>query len=277
MQGDCTLCNDTILKSAGVRPNIATFECGHEFHLSCILTYSQENLSKICPICNEFNSARINLGDDRLIAIQTLIEARRAYKNNSKSGFFSWFQEKSIPAMIRSGTSLESMKLKGITPEDIVENGIDWNTMVGVYKTSTLLNFGFKWHHMITMGFEPNHFKTLNWHQMTDVLKLTATDMLKTSISIRQLADLKFDLAHLHQMGFRMKEFKQIGGNCNTMSLITKDLSEIKTYLNPSGKDWEDLGFTKDAISKNGWNSNDFTPFRKSRSINVVKSGGFVF
>ena len=126
--------------------------------------------------------------------------------------------------------------------------------MVGIYKTSTLLNFGFKWHHMITMGFEPNHFKTLNWHQMTDVLKLTATDMLKTSISIRQLADLKFDLAHLHQMGFRMKEFKQIGGNCKTMSLITKD-----------------------AISKNGWNSNDFTPFRKSRSINVVKSGGFVF
>ena len=85
MQGDCTLCNDTILKSAGVRPNIATFECGHEFHLSCILTYSQENLSKVCPICNKFNSARIKLGDDRLIAIQTLIEARRMYKNNPKS------------------------------------------------------------------------------------------------------------------------------------------------------------------------------------------------
>lgn len=277
MQDDCTLCNDTILKSAGVRPNIGTFECGHEFHLSCILSFSQENLSKICPTCNEFNSARINLGDDRLIAIQTLIEARRAYKNTTtRGGFFNWFQEKSIPAMVKSGTSLETMKLKGITPEDIVEHSLEWNTMVSVYKMSALLNFGFRWHHMITMGFQPNHFKLLNWHQMTDILKLRATDMLKTSISIRQLADLKIDLAHLHQMGFRLKEFKQIGGNCETMSLITKDLSDIKTYLNPQGRDWEDLGFTKEGISKNGWDSNDFTPHRKARQINITKSG-FVF
>ena len=84
MQDECTLCNDTIMKSSTVRPNVATFECGHEFHLSCILSFSQENLSKICPICNEFNSATINLGDDRLIAIQTLIESRRMYKNTAK-------------------------------------------------------------------------------------------------------------------------------------------------------------------------------------------------
>jgi len=277
MQDECTLCNDTIMKSSTVRPNVATFECGHEFHLSCILSFSQENLSKICPTCNEFNSATINLGDDRLIAIQTLIESRRMYKNTAKKGFFSWFQEKSIPSMVKSGTSLETMKLKGMTPEDIIEHGIDWETMVGVYKTSALLNFGFRWHHMITMGFQPNHFKVLDWHQMSDVLKLSATDMLKTSISIRQLADLKIDIAHLHQMGFRLKEFKQIGGNCETMALITKDLSEIKTYLNPQGNDWEELGFTKDGIKKNGWDSNSYTPHRKSRPINIVKSGGFVF
>ena len=31
----CTLCSGEILKSGTVRPNVATFECGHEYHLLC--------------------------------------------------------------------------------------------------------------------------------------------------------------------------------------------------------------------------------------------------
>ena len=81
----CTLCKDDILSSGNVRPNVATFDCGHEFHLSCILKYAKENITMSCPMCNKIDLTRLNLGDDRKLAIQTLIDARRNIKPSKKS------------------------------------------------------------------------------------------------------------------------------------------------------------------------------------------------
>ena len=271
----CTLCNDTIIKSGSLRPNVATFECGHEFHLTCTLKYCRENISSSCPACEEYDPNSINLGHDRMIALQTLVDSRRSYVEEKPKGFLGWFTEKSLTSMVRSGTSLETMKLKGITPEDIIEEQINWETMSKVYKTGALLSFGFKWHHMITMGFQPDHFKLLNWQQMSDTLNLTASDMLKTSITIRQLSELKIDIAHLHELGFRLKELKQIGGNCETLKLLTTSLADIKTYFQPTASDWESLGFTKETLVKYGWETEEYTPVRKPR---LMKSkNGFVF
>ena len=102
--------------------------------------------------------------------------------------------------------------------------------------------------------------------------------MLKTSLNISQLSELKIDIAHLHELGFRLKELKTIGGNCETLQLLTKNLSDIKTYFNPSTTDWENLGFTQSAIEKHGWETEEFTPARKTRQMKLVKSkNGFVF
>lgn len=274
----CNLCNDSISKSGTLRPNVATYECGHEFHLSCVLSYARENITVSCPLCEEKKEAQINLGDDRSIAIQSLIDARRCIVADKKKSFLSWFTDQSLFTMIKSGTSLDSLKLKGVRPEDIIEERINWSTISKIYKTSALLDFGFRWHHMITMGFQPEHFKLLDWHQMTEVLNLKASDMLKTSLNISQLSELKIDIAHLHELGFRLKELKTIGGNCETLQLLTKNLSDIKTYFNPSTTDWENLGFTQSAIEKHGWETEEFTPARKTRQMKLVKSkNGFVF
>ena len=273
----CSLCTLSVDKSGSLRPNCATFDCGHEFHLSCILKYSKENISMSCPTCNENDLRSINLGDDRTVALQSLIDARRAYVGDKTTGFLSWFSEKSIKSMVRGGTSLDSLKLKGIAPEDLIEERIDWDTVSKVYKTSALIEFGFLWHHMITMGFQPDHFKLLDWQQMSH-LQLTAIDMLKTSITIRQLAELKIDIAHLHELGFRLKELKQIGGNCETMKLLTSDLGDLKTYFNPTTADWDNLGFTKENIEKYGWQTEEYTPVRKMRHISLVRGkSGFMF
>jgi hypothetical protein len=274
----CSLCTDSIDKSGSLRPNVATFDCGHEFHLSCILKYSKENISMSCPSCTEIDPRAINLGEDRMIALQSLVDSRRSYVENNSKGFLSWFTDKSVKSMVRSGTSLETLKLKGVKPEDLIEERVDWDTVSKIYKTGALLDFGFRWHHMITMGFQPDHFKLLNWQQMTDTLKLSAVDMLKTSITIRQLAELKIDIAHLHELGFRLKELKQIGGNCETMKLLTSDLGDLKTYFSPSANDWDNLGFTKENIEKYGWQSEEYTPVRKTRQISLAKGrSGFVF
>jgi hypothetical protein len=274
----CSLCSDSINKSGSLRPNVATFDCGHEFHLSCVLNFSRENISMSCPSCTEIDPRAINLGDDRMIALRSLVDSRRSYVENNSKGFLSWFTDKSVKTMVRSGTSLETLKLKGVKPEDLIEERVDWDTVSKIYKTGALLDFGFRWHHMITMGFQPDHFKLLDWQQMTDTLKLSAVDMLKTSITIRQLAELKIDIAHLHELGFRLKELKQIGGNCETMKLLTSDLGDLKTYFSPSATDWDNLGFTRENIEKYGWQSEEYTPVRKMRQISLVKGrSGFVF
>lgn len=272
----CNFCNDSIFKSGSVRPNVATYECGHEFHLSCVLTYAKENITVTCPLCKKEPGGKINLGDDRSIAIQSLIDARRATKSDKRKSFLSWFTDYSVLSMIKSGTSLDSLKLKGLRPEDIIEERINWSTMSKIYKTSTLLDFGFRFHHMITMGFQPEHFKLLNWHQMTEVLNIKAVDMLKTSLNIKQLAELKLDIAHLHELGFRLEELKTIGGNCETLQLLTKNISDIKTYFNPSTTDWENLGFTKSAIQKHEWQTEEFTPKISKMKLKTSKNG-FVF
>jgi len=270
----CTLCNLDMDKSGSLRPNIATYDCGHEYHLSCALLYSKENISMLCPSCH-VPEKTLNLGDDRQIAMQSLIDARRTCLSTpTKGGIWSWFTDKSLHYLIKTGASLESLKLKGVTPEDLIEEQIKWESVSSIYKTGALLNFGFRWHHMITMGFQPEHFKLLDWHQMSSVLNLQAVDMLKTSITIRELAELKIDVAHLHQLGFRLKELKQIGGDCETLKLLTSNLSDIKTYFSPSPDDWEDLGFTKESIGKNNWMTEEFTPVRQPRKLH---KNGFVF
>jgi hypothetical protein len=266
----CILCKDDILSSGNVRPNVATFDCGHEFHLSCILKHAKENLIMSCPICNTVDLSRMNLGDDRQLAIQSLIDARRKIKPVKKSGLLSWFSDKTIPNMIKSGCSLQSMKIKGITPEDIIEERMNWQQLSDIYTTDALLTFGFRWHHMITMGFQPEGFKKLTWHQMTDILNLNAKDMLKTSISIRELADLNISVPHLRQLGFGWNELKQIGGTCETMRLLTSNLGDIKTYFNPSKPELEESGFNTDNIEKFAWKGD--APLRKSR-VKYTKNG----
>ena len=266
----CTLCKDDILSSGNVRPNVATFDCGHEFHLSCILKYAKENITMSCPMCNKIDLTRLNLGDDRNLAIQTLIDARRNIKPIKKSGLLSWFSDKTIPNMVKSGCSLQSMKIKGITPEDIIEERIHWQQLSDIYTTDALLTFGFRWHHMITMGFQPEHFKKLSWHQMTDILELNAKDMLKTSLTIRELADLKITVPHLRQLGFGWSELRQIGGDCETMRLLTANLSDIKTYFNPSPPELDEAGFNSDNTDKFKWKGD--VPVRKTR-VKYAKNG----
>ena len=75
----CTLCTTAIEKSGNVRPNIATFECGHEFHLSCIIDYCKTRYTNLCPSCKPItmSSHLPNFNTDRLLALDTLVAARR--------------------------------------------------------------------------------------------------------------------------------------------------------------------------------------------------------
>ena len=62
------------------------------------------------------------------------------------------------------------------------------------------------------MGFEASDFKMISWNHMQD-LDLTASDMLKTSMNIRDLAALKLEPYQLNELGFTWSDFVSMGGN----------------------------------------------------------------
>ena len=85
---NCTLCSETMVVSQTMRPNHATFECGHSFHLSCVLQYSKEKITNTCPICEPRAGFFADFGDDRLKAMSILIDKRRkANKMEKPKGF----------------------------------------------------------------------------------------------------------------------------------------------------------------------------------------------
>ena len=270
----CTLCNTDIQKSGNVRPNVATFECGHEYHLSCIISHCKTRYTESCPTCTQDQCLNvINLGIDRIHGIETLVQARRKFRETkAQSGkkTFSWFgNESSLSQLVSSGTQLNTLRMKGYLPEDFIENQLKWKRLTDVYTIDALLDFGCKWHHMILMGFTPDDFKSLSWQNIYDTLNVRAPDMLKTSINVRQLSELKFTIQQIKQLGFTWNDFVGMDGNVKTLRLITSNLNDLKTYFNPSNAEWELAGFTRERISLYKWCTDEFTPVRQTRQINI--------
>jgi hypothetical protein len=55
-------------------------------------------------------------------------------------------------------------------------------------------------------------------------------------------------------MKWTWADLRKIGGNCQTIRLITPNISELKTYFAPSMEDWEKAGFTAENMEKYAYN-----------------------
>lgn len=251
----CSLCQDTLTCNAHMRPNTGTFECGCTFHLSCIIQYSKEKITNTCPTCHPAQNVFFaNFGEDRLKAMAIQIEKRRELNKMVKpTSYFNIFSSKTtLRSMINSGTSLHSLKLNGYIPESFIEEGIKFRELANTYTMDAMIDFGVRYSHMLTMGMRPEHFKLMSENQF-DELQISASDMLATSINIHQLAALGLSLPTLCQMKFTWADLRKIGGNCQTIRLLTPKISDLKTYFDPSEKEYKEAGFTEEAMNKYDW------------------------
>ena len=219
----CTLCSEKLVMTANMRPNCATFECGHNFHLSCVIQHSKEKMTNSCPLCvkDSKTSCFANFGDDRLKALNVLIERRRKLNKIDTpktflGGLFS--TKKDLISMVTCGTSLRTLKIQGYIPENFIEERISFQEVAKTYKMSAMLDFGFQFHHFLTMGIRAEHFKLMDYNQMQE-LNVSASDMLRTSIDIYQLSELNLDLYKLCEMGWKWTDICTIGGDVK-LSLI---------------------------------------------------------
>jgi len=274
----CLLCKNQVLYSGKVRPDVGTFRCGHEYHLSCIIEYCTQRHTNACPQCVPPASHTFaNFSDDRFTALQTLIESRRHRRElksdvgflGNVSGWFGSSKTVTLSSLVNNGTSLNTLRVQGFLPEDFIEQKVTWSRLTKVYTMDTLLEFGFKWHHMVVMGFCPEDFKAFTWQQLYTQLKIRAPDMLKTSIDVRQLSELNYSIQNIKQLGFMFSDFLKMNGDVKTLRLLTSNLNDLKTYFSPSADDWCKAGFSTDKMKQNKWTSDDFTPVRQKRTLTL--------
>ena len=99
-----------------------------------------------------------DLGEYLSVSMNAVIAARRQPREES---FWSrhFFSKKELPKLI--GTSLSTLKLQGFLPQDFIEHEIPWDKMT--YSMDDMIDFGFTLDHMLTMGFQPQHFQQFEW------------------------------------------------------------------------------------------------------------------
>ena len=175
-----------------------------------------------------------NLGDNRVISIQSVIDARRNAPVEEKSIWNKaahFFSNNSFQKTV-SKSSLSTLKLKGVLPEDFIENQIRFSSLD--YSIDALTDFGFTFEHFLEMGFEPTGFQLFSDHNYKR-LGVRARDMLRTSMNIHDLVALHLTPQQLHSLGFTMEIFKSIGGTKENMKALCS-ANDMQLYFERSAK-----------------------------------------
>jgi len=258
MSGTCNLCSEPLTPK-----NIATFQCGHSFHLNCVLAVP---FSSTCSTCSLSGSITPDIGTDRNIAMNADISMKvseRRLKPTQESGMFNEIVQFITPLTPTPQTFVDHMKQNkklgviaaaGFGPEDVVQERVRFSDIVSRYNPKDILEFGFQWNHMVTLGILPTHLAHFTWAQQQHKLQLKAEKLLKMRLTITELADMQYTTHQLVELGFTWPVMVSMGANVDTWKRFNFDLEDIKRYWSPSLSQWVAAGFyDKDRVLRAGW------------------------
>ena len=271
---NCTLCNEKILDK-----NTATFECGHQFHLSCVLSNRHTSL---CSTCNTSETNLPDTGLDRNIAISasSIIKIKeRQLKPITHPTLFQKISRVITPLTpvvtniadhMAHNKRLSTIAQLGFEANDAVRERMSWSEICSRYTSEDILEFGFKWKDMVNMGITPNQLKLFSWSQQLRGLELNANTMMEMKMTISELASLNYTTHQLIELGFDWNLLHQLGANVETWKSFGFSLADIKRYWAPTLSQWVSSGFYDKARVENaGWDMDDLLttlPSTKERS-----------
>lgn len=161
-----------------------------------------------------------DFGQSQLHALNAVIQARR--QTPAESSVWQrtrhFFGKKELPQLL--GTSLTTLKVQGFIPQDFIEHEIMWKSMP--YSIDDCIAFGFTFEHMLTMAFQPDHFKQLEWRHYKQ-LKINADEMMRTGMSIHDVNALGLTPQQLHQLKWSWAQLRSIGGTENNVTIDRND------------------------------------------------------
>lgn len=259
---ECTLCEQGLEEN-----NIARFPCGHTYHLSCIFLNAHQTS---CPACQLSKEKMADIGTDRGIAVaaNTLanIQARQL-RPSSEPGFIRKLARMISPLTPHARTFRDHMnhnkrlsviKECGFAPSHAVHERVQWSDIATHYEPEDILDFGFTWSDMVSMGIQPSHLKAFTWSQQQHQLKLDASHMLQIRMTITELASLRYSTHQLIELGFDWNTLSKMGANVETWTQFKFDMADIKRYWAPTLSQWLSAGFyDKDRVERAGWPMED--------------------
>lgn len=193
-------------------------------------------------------SLAIDLGEDQRVAVQALMEARRARRarNPDDASFLSrassLFSSSSsrqtdLCAVVDRATNLSKLARSGVLPADLVQTpGMSYKRLRNAYSIPSLVNYGFAWPHLLQLGFDVDDL-----HNVTSVefrllgvtakelmrdLPLTGQDLVSMKLQPHVLRELKFNFDHF--LSLKLKK-EQLCGTAGMMSV-----SDVHTYFQPT-------------------------------------------
>jgi hypothetical protein len=258
----CTLCEFPLTNK-----NIAIFDCGHTFHLTCVFSCPH---STLCSLCTHVPELLPNIGTDRQVAMTTDIMSKLEQKSLKPIQKWSVLQQfartitpltpkaQSFRDHIRHNKKLSKIREYGFIPEDAVKERIRWSDISNKYSSKDMIDFGFEWCHMIEMGIIPSELKKFTWVQQQHKLKLDANKMLQMRLTITELSDARYTTHQLIDLGFTWSILAQMGANVDTWSRFGFDIADIKRYWSPTLTQWVTAGFyDKKRVQQAGWPIDD--------------------
>ena len=161
-----------------------------------------------------------DLGVSLTTALNAVISARREMKEDTSfwSRTKGFFGKKELSHQLSS--SLTTLKTQGYTPQDFIENEINWNDVK--WPIEACIDFGFTFDHMLTMGFQPQHFGQFEWRHYKQ-LRVDAQRMMQTGMAIHDLNQLSLTPQQLHQLKWTWGNFVSIGGNDENINFSATD------------------------------------------------------
>ena len=259
----CSLCETQITDT-----NVAVFPCSHRFHLTCVMN-SFGQYATTCSTCKP-TGALPDLGQDRTIAMQADICAKvekRQTKSVTKPSFgmrLTHFLSPIAPTPhtfydhMENNFDLSILKQAGLTVHDALQEHVTWRNLARRYTSQQLLDFGFKWEHMVQMGIQPRDLLAFNWTQQKHDLELDAAKLLKLRMTITELSSLRYTCHQLVELGFEWDTLARMGANVSTWAKFNFTLHDIKNYWTPTVSQWVSAGFyDKDKIQRAGWDMAD--------------------
>lgn len=268
VDNSCSICQQSFDKQG---KNLAVFDCGHKFHLSCVLKNTKLYTAN-CPLCTRVQKLNLkpNLGDDRKIAMAASVQARIKRRQITPKPEESWFvkllhfispfksEPTTITEYIAAGYRLPDLQKQGFTPDDCVHDKMTWDFLSSKASINHILQFGIKWKEMVSMGIKSNNLKQFTWSQIKHTLNLSANEMLKLNMTLQELADLEYTPHQLNDLGFTWETFVALGASVDNMQCFKMSVEDIKTYFNPSPQQWNQAGFyDKNRLNKCGWSTED--------------------
>ena len=200
-------------------------------------------------------SLAIDLGEDQRVAVQALMEARRArrernpddasFLSRASSLFSSASRQTDLCALVDRNTNLSKLARSGVLPADLVQTpGMSYKRLRNAYTIPSLVNYGFTWPHLVQLGFDvddlhsvtSDEFRLLrvSANELMRDLPLTGQDLVSMKLQPHVLRELKFNFDHFLTLKLKKEQL------CGASGMMSVD--DVHTYFQPTKRQLSSMG-----------------------------------